>query len=539
MSVAAERGGRVLGMLAPGLLSVRNIFFKLLNTEDRLRMARRGIANRPWPPAILDHLTDDLLVRCLAFLTPRERFNVAALVCKRFRQLCLAPELLRCVQLAVVGERAVPRCRGLLAFLLAHAQHVRRLTLHACISEARPEEAPDGELGDPALRLELQGVLQQCCAALGAAGAAEEVILSAATPVADAAWLASLPRLRLLWVGTDDAPLELPAGFSRLRLREVGLRGRTVRLADPCLPPGVTRLHLAGSGAAEMLPQQLPHLTCLSALELLDTDLPGASLSGLTALPSLRAIQLDGQAELPACLPALTQLRQLELHSTRELAASEVEIARAALSSLTGLTALVFGCFPLLALPREVTCLTALHHLLFFTPLVPPEPTGLPLAAGSPASRTAWLAGIRWLGLPYEVAARSVAALRAATRLEYLGLVDTPMLGDPWADEAAEGEPTEEEAAAWEAFWAFCAQHPPLRALGLDIDKAEEPELTMPLLDALVRLARRRPALAIRRTPMRPPGQQYDWCRSSVRARGEFFHLWEEMANHASLPELE
>lgn len=287
-------------------------------------------------------------------------FKVVALVCKRFSQLCLAPELLRCVQLAAVGERAVPRCRSLLAFLQTHARHVRRLTLHACISEARPQEAAEEELGDPALRQELREVLQQCYAALGAAGAAEEVILSAATPVADAAWLASLATLRLLWVGTDEAVLELPAGLSRLQLAEAGLRGSTVRLADPSLPPSLTRLHLAGSGAADMLPEQvgqgvsqwrtcqqtsrclqpgsmhmvvrhrpcsvdhrladshihsvpvqLPLLPGLAALELLDTDLPGASLRGLAALTSLRALQLDGQSELPPCLPTLKQLRQL------------------------------------------------------------------------------------------------------------------------------------------------------------------------------------------------------------------------------------
>lgn len=212
-----------------------------------------------------------------------------------------------------------------------------------------------------------------------------------------------------------------------------------------------------------------------------------------------------------------------ELHSTEELTGSEAETVRSALASLTGLACLVFGCYPLLSLPREATHLVGLRRLLFFTPLVPPSPEGLPLAA--PSARP-WLAGIRWLGLPFVVAARSVPALRAAAQLEYLGLVDVPVLGNPWEEEPEEGEPSEEEAATWQRFWAFCAEHPPLRALGLDAHEAEEAELTMPLLDALVALARRRPALAIRRTPARPLGQQLDWCRSSVRARGEFFHLW-------------
>lgn len=64
---------------------------------------------------------------------------------------------------------------------------------------------------------------------------------------------------------------------------------------------------------------QLPRLSSLLALELLDTRLPSEVLSGLTALPNLRALQLDGQA-LPSCLPALTQLKQLVSLQCRAIA---------------------------------------------------------------------------------------------------------------------------------------------------------------------------------------------------------------------------
>lgn len=196
-----------------------------------------------------------------------------------------------------------------------------------------------------------------------------------------------------------------------------------------------------------------------------------------------------------------------------------------ALASLTGLTTLVFGCFPLLSLPLEATIRPpGLQRLLFFTPLMPPDPGALRWETSNP--RSCYLAHIRWLGLPYVVAAFSLPTLRRLAHLEYLGLVDTPVLGNPWADPPEDGAPSEAEEGAWQRFWDFCAEHPPLRALGLDADRAEEAELTMQLLDALLALARRRPRLHIRRTPPRPWEQQYDWCRSSVRARGEFFYLW-------------
>lgn len=565
-------------------------------------------------------------------LPPRPRsFKVAALVCKRFRQLCLDPELLRIVQLAAVGERAVPRCRALLAFLQAHARHVRRLTVHACVSEARPSEAPEEQLGDPALRQELAQVLQQCWDVLGAAGAAQEVVLSAATPVANTAWLAGLASLRLLWVGTDDAALELPAGFSELRLREVGLRGSTVRLSDPRLSPTLERLHLAGSGAAGMLAEQVgrgplgttaPRARAQSSccwglaaraapcwrlprcrptlaqrspfLAAAPTDWaggPGAAGHGaacrspggpdraawpqgpaagrtgsarLLARPyaaeaageraqrgggtsSGRAVAATAQTgthrmprkacRLPhtrapptpgsgmAAPPPLFLCRPQELHSTRELGEAELATVSRALASLTGLTTLVFGCFPLLSLPLEATVRPpGLQRLLFFTPLMPPDPGALRWETSNP--RSCYLAHIRWLGLPYVVAAFSLPTLRRLAHLEYLGLVDTPVLGNPWADPPEDGAPSEAEEGAWQRFWDFCAEHPPLRALGLDADRAEEAELTMQLLDALLALARRRPRLHIRRTPPRPWEQQYDWCRSSVRARGEFFYLW-------------
>lgn len=56
----------------------------------------------------------------------------AALVCKRFRSLCLSPPLLRKVTVRVgAAGSPLPHYRALLSFLAAHAAHVHCLELHS------------------------------------------------------------------------------------------------------------------------------------------------------------------------------------------------------------------------------------------------------------------------------------------------------------------------------------------------------------------------------------------------------------------------
>lgn len=243
------------------------------------------------------------------------------------------------------------------------------------------------------------------------------------------------------------------------------------------------------------------------------------------------------------------------------LVAAELATLEAALSQLRHLTCLILGCYPLTAVPEAVGQLTGLQRLLFFTTQADPAPLGLP--------RGPWQASLRWLGLPFETARHSVDSMRDMPYLQYLAFVDVPLLRDPIAvleeqgagagggagqEEGGGGEgeagiPSEQDVALWEGLWSFAASHPPLRVLGLDADTAEEIYLTMTLLDALLRLARTRPALAIHRTAngggmprCGAPGrqqQQLDWCRSTVRSRQDFFFLWEEFASLEGLPCLE
>lgn len=191
------------------------------------------------------------------------RLQVVCFVCKRFRQLCMAPELLRLVQLATLGAVA-PRCGSLQQFLSRHAQHVRRLTLHL---------APINELVPPLLgalpglddeKQQLQAALAVCLAACGAASSSgsglEELVLSAGTPVPPAAvWLPPLARLQVLWLGQERCALELPPSISGLTsLRELGLRAREwAGAGPPLLPLSLTRLHVCGRAADSLLQSQV------------------------------------------------------------------------------------------------------------------------------------------------------------------------------------------------------------------------------------------------------------------------------------------
>lgn len=69
---------------------------------------------------------------------------------------------------------------------------------------------------------------------------------------------------------------------------------------------------------------------------------PSAALDALlTALPTLRAFQMDEPEALPLCLPRLTNLRRLELNADADLSQAELDGLQAALTTLTDLTCLV------------------------------------------------------------------------------------------------------------------------------------------------------------------------------------------------------
>lgn len=186
-----------------------------------------------------------------------------SLVCQRLRQLCLAPELLRSVQLAAWGLSAPLRCRSLQLFLAQHAQHVRRLTLHAQLQDAAEEIPLPVEPEQQAqLGAAVAGCLAACAAAAGDHAGLEQLVLSSATDVSQAdaeQWLPRMQQLRVLWLGRESDAVALPAAISHLTaLRELGLRAQAVTCNGAlCLPASLTRLQVSGGAATELIGQQV------------------------------------------------------------------------------------------------------------------------------------------------------------------------------------------------------------------------------------------------------------------------------------------
>ena len=82
------------------------------------------------------------------------------LVSKRLHTLCCAPELLRELEVDLIGNRALPRAQALLAWLSQRAAQVRKLELTIKMNDAIATSACS----------ELVAVVSSCLAVMGAAG---------------------------------------------------------------------------------------------------------------------------------------------------------------------------------------------------------------------------------------------------------------------------------------------------------------------------------------------------------------------------------
>lgn len=158
-----------------------------------------------------------------------------ACVRKRFRTLCLAPQLVHNLRISIhSGSRQLARCEALLAFLAAHGQHVQTLRLHV----GRPVDG-----GESPARL--TAAVASCLGACGASGSLQQLVLSAGTPVSSYAWLSGLTGLRLLHLGEEGAALQCPPGITRLQcLGELILRGSHIDLGGVRLPPSLSKLEI-------------------------------------------------------------------------------------------------------------------------------------------------------------------------------------------------------------------------------------------------------------------------------------------------------
>ncbi|PRW45179.1 lactation elevated 1 [Chlorella sorokiniana] len=420
---------------------------------------------------------DETLLLCLGMVPMHERLASLAFVCKRLRQLCLAPELLRSVQLAVWGPAALPRGCSLQRFLEQHGQHVRRLTLQLQLQDPQEEAffriMPESHAQ---LGAAVAGCLAACAAASsGGGGGLEELVLSPSTDMSQAdaeQWLPHLPRLQVLWMGRETDALALPAAISRLTaLCELGLRGLAFPNCDAIrLPPSLTRLQVSGEGGTDLIGGQLSRLTNLRALEGVrcapDCDTAWGSITGLSCLQSLQLEECE--PALPSWLPKLTQLRQLEISGDPAEDEEGVEEDFAQEAAEARLDAA-------LAPLQQLTCS---------------------------------------LGLQWQEVRSNLHALAAASQLEHLCLTEVPHTRAP---------PSEE--ALWQQWWEWAATHPPLRCLSFEINPAVKNALGLQM-SSLVELARRRPQLRIRNTV--PPASDLTWCRSS-EPDSNLFYCWEEL----------
>jgi len=205
----------------------------------------------------------------------------------------------------------------------------------------------------------------------------------------------------------------------------------------------------------------------------------------LTTLTSLPRLHLVCNHNLPACLSTLTWLEQLEvLHLRPVNPALEV-----ALPLLVNLTCLSLCCNDYRRIPPALAQLPRLQRLCF---------DAKPAAAAAEdfsLPQPAWLASIRWLGLPWVTLRQAVGWLPGAVQLEYLCSLGLP----PFPGGA--GSPSCPSEQQGKAFWRFVATHPLLRCLGLqeyDEDQSHKDVSVSGVIKTLLYLRHRRPDLSVR-----------------------------------------
>lgn len=86
-------------------------------------------SNPAWSPSVPPLL-------CTNFHPLLSRLKNAALVCKRWQQLCCGPELAERLEVSIDGgEHALPRARSLLAWLSRHGSSVTHLVMLVSVAK--------------------------------------------------------------------------------------------------------------------------------------------------------------------------------------------------------------------------------------------------------------------------------------------------------------------------------------------------------------------------------------------------------------------
>ncbi|KAL4419702.1 hypothetical protein ABPG75_006800 [Micractinium tetrahymenae] len=245
-------------------------------------------------------------------------------------------------------------------------------------------------------------------------------------------WSISLYSLRRLFLDFSDVgafmqvlpPLRLLAGLQDLELRTTVLH----LPAERCFPGSLTRLLLKGSSVEGDLSFQASALPSLATLHLRDLWMGPSRMSFLERLPSLRRLELE-KCAVPACLSRLTQLDTLVIdrpHASfrqqqqQQQAEGGGEAAlsplAAGLPPLTQLTQLALHQVP--NLPATLGSLASLRRCAWVVSIFELRESGA-AAAALPLQPGPWLASLRELALPAELAGRSLGVLTGATALDF------------------------------------------------------------------------------------------------------------------------
>lgn len=189
-----------------------------------------------------------------------------ALVCKRLRAACDAPELVRTVVFRNLSgttplrEVVAVRLPALRQWLQRHASHVRSLELiPTSMDEIRQMQCCFGHNDD---RVQLAALTVSCLEACAAVGQLEQLRAALFEPSAHLHWLLGLRRLEQLYVGTEETNvLHLwPRTQGLTCLRNLHLEcGQLVLEPGAGLPPSITRLRLSAGvhQGAEVVAKQV------------------------------------------------------------------------------------------------------------------------------------------------------------------------------------------------------------------------------------------------------------------------------------------
>lgn len=550
----------LLTFLGPNYLTTMERYQSHSHAATEVSAATAAAAARP-------------LRRPLASLPPPStcRFSSPVLVCKRWHQLCHTPQLLRSLRIEIrSSEHTNPdayllRVQSLQRWLASHSQHVRSLHLSAANAHPYlkwlPATASFGDDITPgaiAERAALAACLQLCTQL-------EQLTLGDGThPMGvetdeAADWLLSMPCLRRLnHLGDVEQLLRLPPGLSGLQqLEHANLEGAGMVLHlprsltslqlyefDPVALPEQVGAHVTCGLSLESFPRQalvhatglrkqpiphscpdllqlatLPQLQrlCLYYYEGIDTRSGSASCTRLASLSRLTHLCLVGTS-IPAadCLARLPHLRQLAIETRPANFAVDREQLESALASGQQMTLLSLTLqhdavladiddedfHPVFSIPSSIAQLRNLQAFMFSIQCSGGADIDPRLPAGP------WLQSLRWLAMPWYLALAQAGALAASAPALRRLLLSSPR---PWMPLAPDEHQLEASYAPCLAeFEGFVSSHPALLLVGYTTKTPNWAGLPPFLVQRLLQLAVRRPALTVAAAPL-PTFYPTDW----------------------------